>query len=289
LSQVYDCFTFFSELDLLEIRLHELSPVVTRFVIAESPTTFQGRPKPLHFLENRDRFQPFADRIRHIIVEDMPGGTSEADNWRREHHQRNALLGGIGDAAPDDTVLLSDVDEIPRAEAVTEAARSSGPEAVVHCFELQMFRYYINLREAEPWVRNGPRTIRRRYLRSFQALRDVKPPVVNPLRSIQRWVAGSIGLGVPIRRRLLHDAGWHFTSLGGAEAFAEKLRSFSHVDPERRRSPDADMMEPAKAQIKAALDEGGLQCVSIDNRFPRYLVDNLPRFRRLVAPAQPEA
>lgn len=284
MSQVYDCFTFFSELDLLEIRLHELSPVVTRFVIAESPTTFQGRPKPLHFLENRDRFRPFADRIRHIVVKDMPGGTSEADNWRREYHQRNALLGGIGDAAPDDLVMLSDVDEIPRAAAVTEAARSSEPGAVVHCFELEMFRYYINLQEGEPWVRSSPRTVRRRYLRSFQALRGVKPPTTNPLRSLQRWVAGSIGLGTPIRRKLLRDAGWHFTSLGGVEAFAEKLRSFSHVEPERRRSPDADMVEPAKARIEAALDKGGLRPVPVDDRFPRYLIDNLPRFRDLLAP-----
>jgi hypothetical protein len=112
----------------------------------------------------------------------------------------------------------------------------------------------------------------------------VKPPTTNPLRSLQRWVAGSIGLGTPIRRKLLRDAGWHFTSLGGVEAFAEKLRSFSHVEPERRRSPDADMVEPAKARIEAALDKGGLRPVPVDDRFPRYLIDNLPRFRDLLAP-----
>jgi beta-1,4-mannosyl-glycoprotein beta-1,4-N-acetylglucosaminyltransferase len=152
-----------------------------------------------------------------------------------------------------------------------------------------MFRYYVNLREAEPWVRSSPRAIRRRHLRSFQALRDVKPPAADPFSSVQRWVTGSIGLGVPIRRKLLHDAGWHFTSLGGAEALAEKLRSFSHLEPERRRSPDADMVEPARMRISAALDEGGLQRVPIDDRFPRYLVDNLSRFRGLVAPARPAA
>jgi beta-1,4-mannosyl-glycoprotein beta-1,4-N-acetylglucosaminyltransferase len=32
---VYDCFTFYNELDLLEIRLHTLADVVDRFVLVE--------------------------------------------------------------------------------------------------------------------------------------------------------------------------------------------------------------------------------------------------------------
>jgi hypothetical protein len=72
MPRIFDCFTFLNEFDLLEIRLHELAPVVDRFVIAESPVTFTGRPKPLHFLDNRARFAAFADKIIHIVVDDQP-------------------------------------------------------------------------------------------------------------------------------------------------------------------------------------------------------------------------
>ena len=41
--KVYDCFTFFNELDLLEVRLAELYNVVDHFVIVESPISFTGK------------------------------------------------------------------------------------------------------------------------------------------------------------------------------------------------------------------------------------------------------
>ena len=54
---ITDAFMFFNELELLEIRLHELSSVVDRFVLVEARETFSFRPKPLHYYENRARFR----------------------------------------------------------------------------------------------------------------------------------------------------------------------------------------------------------------------------------------
>jgi hypothetical protein len=50
---VYDCFIFFNELDLLEIRLNELNNVVDKFVIIEANKTFQNNHKPYYFEENK--------------------------------------------------------------------------------------------------------------------------------------------------------------------------------------------------------------------------------------------
>ena len=47
-SLVYACFVFWKELDLLELRLHELDAVVDYFVLVEATHTFSGQPKPLH-------------------------------------------------------------------------------------------------------------------------------------------------------------------------------------------------------------------------------------------------
>lgn len=53
---IIDCFTFFNELDVLEIRLRELDGVVDRFVLVEATLTHQGKPKPLLYAENKERF-----------------------------------------------------------------------------------------------------------------------------------------------------------------------------------------------------------------------------------------
>ena len=57
--KVYDCFTFFNELDLLEIRLNELNDVVDYFVLVEATTTYSGKPKELYFQKNKDRYKKF--------------------------------------------------------------------------------------------------------------------------------------------------------------------------------------------------------------------------------------
>ena len=119
---VWDCFTFFNELDILELRLAELDPVVDRFVVAEATRTFSNEPKPLHFADNRQRFSRWLPKITHVIIDDLP---AEGDAWDREAFQRNTVARGLGDARPDDVIMISDVDEIPFAENVTRVAREA--------------------------------------------------------------------------------------------------------------------------------------------------------------------
>lgn len=69
---IYDCFTFFNELELLELRLHELADVVDKFVLVEATKTHSNKSKPLYYWENRSRFGEFHDKIIHIIVDDLP-------------------------------------------------------------------------------------------------------------------------------------------------------------------------------------------------------------------------
>ena len=65
--RVLDAVLMSSELDLLEVRLHELSPVVDRFFILESNATFTGLPKPTYFADNLDRFADFAEKIEYNL------------------------------------------------------------------------------------------------------------------------------------------------------------------------------------------------------------------------------
>jgi len=283
MPRIFDCFTISNELDLLEIRLNELAPVVNTFVIAESPVTFQGDPKPLYFQENKNRFALFADRIRHVVVDDMPGGTGERSHLRRERHQRNSLLSALSDAVAQDFILLSDVDEIVRAEALRAAIDTNMTGPTVHCFELAFFRYFVNYLYREPWSRSGPRLTKRRYLTTMQGLRDVHPPAADPFSSATRWLKASLAMRKPIRRIVHRNAGWHFSYMGGIERVAQRLRSGSHMIGERSTNPKATMMAEATRRVAAAHTDKDLAKVALDGTFPAFLLQNQDRFRDLVA------
>ena len=99
---IYDCFSFFNELDLLEIRLETLDNVVDKFVLAESNYTHTGKPKPLYYKINKARFAKFNDKIIHVISPD-PDDPERAKSdveygWVCENRQRNATI--RADSAP---------------------------------------------------------------------------------------------------------------------------------------------------------------------------------------------
>jgi len=136
MPKIYDCFTYYNEELLLSLRLETLDKIVDTFVVAEATHTFSGKPKPLTF--NPARFGRFADRITHIIVDDMP--IELGDAWANEAHQRNALLRGLTTATPTDWVIISDVDEIPRPEAITRYR----PWNLYGTFVQRHFNYFVN-------------------------------------------------------------------------------------------------------------------------------------------------
>ena len=138
--KVYDCFTFFNELDVLEIRLQEMWDVTDYFVIAESNMSHSGKTKDYILLDNWNRFKPYADKIRRIDVNDMP---ETNDSWVRERFQRRSLGRGLTDMTPEDLVIVSDLDEIPRADAVAMIKEDENDYAK-YVLTIPMFQYKIN-------------------------------------------------------------------------------------------------------------------------------------------------
>ena len=64
---LFDCFTFYNELELLEIRLNCLDTFVDKFVLVESTKTFTNKDKELYFDNNKAKYSKFLNKI---------GGTS---------------------------------------------------------------------------------------------------------------------------------------------------------------------------------------------------------------------
>jgi hypothetical protein len=235
--KVFDLFPFNGEFAVLELKLAEMSPWVDHFVIIEAGQTFTGKPKPFHFAERRDAFAAYADKIIHVPVETFPNHLARP--WAREFFQRDRGVAGLaGRCAPDDVVIISDVDEIIRPEAVRDL-----PALAVGA-DLRTFQYFLNyelvgkkltvksvLTTAGLLARNGCS-----YLRTAIPRHAMRPYAPN--------------------------AGWHFTSVGSPEALEHKYQSFSHTEwSHLDRAHFAALAETIRASglgpnyVRRALDE----------------------------------
>lgn len=122
---IYDCFYFFNELDLLEIRLNILNNYVDKFILVEATETFNGKSKKLIYKDNIEKFKDFNHKIIHYIVDDYPDNkeiynkalnspnTGNKEHWwMREFYQKESLLKPLSIANDNDLIFISDIDEI---------------------------------------------------------------------------------------------------------------------------------------------------------------------------------
>ena len=236
----YDGFTFFNELELLELRLHELYEHIDVFVLVEAPWTFQGDRKPLFFHQNRRRFRRFLPKIRHVVVEDE---ADSSDPWEREFHQRNAIRRGLHDARPNDLVLVSDADEIIRPAAIAEAER----RACFSFLELDMFYYYLDWL-AQAWCRA--------YAAPYAVL-STMPDLSRPRMLDRKY----FDTGVP--ESVVPQAGWHFSWAGGVQRMIDKLGAFSHTEPSIQAWKDPTQLAAAVARREFFVDDMPLRPVTL--------------------------
>lgn len=281
---IYDCFSFFNELDLLEIRLNVLKDVVDKFVLVEATQTHAGQSKPLYYQENAGRFSAFGDRIIHIVVSDFSGAeganTARERAWAVENIQRNAIALGLKEAQESDTILISDLDEIPNPEVLVEVVGKSGLTrlGLMPCY------YYLNFRNYSlpEWTLStqvlsyrtfcDPRTYR-----NFRFNEFVIPSVNRiPSASMIRFSKSD---------RTVHDAGWHFSYQGGAKMICRKIQSIAHTefDTENTHS-EVWVEERIKKGEDVFLRGDRFFAEKLDERFPSYVRDHVDRYAHMIFP-----
>jgi hypothetical protein len=221
--KIFDCVPFFNEFEQLRLRIACLEDVVDRFVVMEAHQTHTGKAKPLYLAESG-----YADLLQHpkvcVRAVDLPVGYS---HWEREQYQREAIgpaLKALG-AVPEDLVLVSDVDEIPTAAAVRRAREVLGAarERTILIFEQRMFYFRLNFELV--WSRKLP------WLGTAAALYG-RARSINGLRTTGRNIRGRHAQGFDRGANVfqLPHGGWHFSYLGGDEAFRVKLAAFAHQE-----------------------------------------------------------
>ena len=290
---------FFNELDLLEIRLNILDEYVDYFVISEATVTFSGKTKPLYYLENKSRFKKFEHKIIHNIVDNTPSDFSEwvpshqyytdrdksyqhksegkplnllSLDFQREVFQRDSVINSLlGVANDDDTIIMSDLDEIPNPLKFDEILSSINIDNMVH-FRQKWYMYYLNNFYEKDWF--GTHACKFGYLKkySMDLLQYHK-------EDASRQSGGAI----------IDNAGWHFSFLGGEKAVKEVLSAYSYQGGRAAKVLfflDKIFKNRIKNRIKNNKDifltGRTFRTVKVDQSFPKYLVDNVDVYKHLI-------
>ncbi|MHA3788751.1 glycosyltransferase family 17 protein [Flavobacterium hauense] len=267
---VYDCFIFFNELDLLEIRLNELDSVVDKFVIVEADRTFQNDPKPFIFEENKERFAKYLDKIIHVKLTKYPlfiPVINPFSPWKLEFYQRNSILKGLKECNQDDIILISDIDEIPRASLLKEYLERGVDR--IYGLKMDMFMYFFNHKliydkesrmtkeEAKDGIWFGT---------AMMPYNLLKQTPVRIRKTLMRT----------LRRKQVYDiipnAGWHFTFMGGFNKIKQKLEAFSHTEYNLDRIKDECFIENCLKNGKDILGRNmEFEVMSSIDSLPEYL------------------
>lgn len=272
---IYDCFVFYDELDLLEIRLNTLNDVVDRFVIVEARETFSQTEKPLFYELNKKRFAKFEDKISTVVIDRFPRMNWKklrpARNWDRENYQRNALLQGLTQCTNDDIIIFSDVDEIPRPEKVLEYKNTPG----IKTFYQEMYFYYLNYlvvdhpepnsmyKDYKPW--HGSVMGSYRYFKK-------SPNDVRTFRSRK-----------DSEHTMVMDGGWHYSFMGGTEMILKKLRAYAHTEYMGSETFNPQWIEEQVRAGKDVLNRSmSFKQVALEERAPKYLAENQDLYRHLI-------
>ena len=153
--KIFDCFMYFDEEMVVDVRLNTLNEFVDYFVIVESRFTHKGDLRELKF--NHKKFEKFKDKIIYVIDDQIYSQTekikpldNEGEKSRkyifnsayRENGQRNLISKGLSRAGNEDFILISDVDEIPKLDNLN--LKTINKKIIL--FKQDMFYYKFNLK-----------------------------------------------------------------------------------------------------------------------------------------------
>ena len=282
--KIFDCFMYFDEEILLDLRMNILDKYVDYFVIVESTFTHKGEERKLHF--NHKRFEKFENKIIYLVYDEKPKDIKEIlkndiepdisnkfiiNALLRENGQRNFIINGLKDADDDDYILVSDVDEIPNLEKVD----FSKINQKILLFRQDMFYYKFNLNLPNfSWT--GTKGCKKRNFISPQWLRNIKDRKYNFLR-FDTFFSKTKYMNI----KIIDNGGWHFTNLKNAKEIEYKLKSYLH-------HREFDVNPISSDEIKKIMnDKIAIYDLSLDKRtqkighgkkLQKYSLEKLPKF-----------
>ncbi|MDC6469666.1 hypothetical protein PQZ69_00390 [Candidatus Pelagibacter sp.] len=229
--KIFDCFMYFDEDVVLDVRLNFLDKFVDKFVIIESEYNHKGEKRTPLF--NIAKFEKFKDKIKYILTNDIPPGIEKINKddkeneiyrksilnaWKRENLQRNQIQKGLTEANKEDWIIISDLDEIPNLSKINLKNTKNN----LIFFKQHMMYYKFNLKlENYIWV--GSKACKMKNLESPQWIRDIKDREYNWWR-IDTYFSKRKYSNI----LFAEDGGWHFSYLKNPKDIEKKLKSYLH-------------------------------------------------------------
>ena len=264
---IIDCFPFFNELDLLEIRLNVLNDVVDKFVLVEASKTQSLIDKPFYFEESKDRYSKFLDKIIHVKITDYP----KKDGWAMENYQRNCIVKGLQqlELKEEDIIGVSDLDEIWFPE-IRDKFEEYFKEVKFISVEMKYLVFYLNLETVDKkWIG----TI-------FAKAKDLINYTPQNLRNIKDHVSH------------VEEAGWHFGYQGGKEKVYNKYLSCIEPLDKSKIPSKEDFFKQFDDRIK---HEGSfiysddinntsvkLNKINVEDNLPKYISSNIDKYNHMI-------
>jgi len=266
---IYDCFQYFNEEHIADLRFNILNEFVDYFVIVESTVNHQGKEKKLQFDINK--YQKFKKKIKYIIVDDTPENIKkphEGGESLVEQHQRNSLMKVLNKADDEDLIILSDVDEVPNLKKLNSFNKKN-----FGVFSQKMFMYKINFLNLDENNWHGSKICLKKKLKSPQWLRDLK------FKKYPFW-----RIDKPRNIQIIQDGGWHFAYLQSAENISKKIRSFAHGEFNKEHLTDEMKIRDKILKGEDVFERGfKIKKVSIDKSFPDYIQKNQNMLKNWIA------
>jgi beta-1,4-mannosyl-glycoprotein beta-1,4-N-acetylglucosaminyltransferase len=232
MSKIYDCFPFFNELDILEIRLELMYDYVDYFIISECDSTFSGLDKPFYFEENKNKYSKYLDKIIHIkhyntkdylnlennfegkkgVIYDnilkrlsymikSPQTDFGAPHWCRDFYHKELTMLGLDICEPNDIILFGDCDEIPNPSELNFDGNT-------YVLNQKNMMYYINVEnKTQLWYGTIITKLENLVNESCMFTRDAR-----------------------MSFKIIDNAGWHLSWMGGKDRMIKKLISWSHQE-----------------------------------------------------------
>ena len=291
--KIYDCFMYFDEDVILDLRLNILNPFIDYFVIVESTFNHKGEKRKLKFDINK--YKKFENKIIYLIFDEEPSGIEkvfDTDNEgevsrklilnaaSRENGQRNFISKGLERANEKDLILISDVDEIPNLEKINWNILKDQ----IVLFKQDMFYYKLNLRLPD-LIWSGSKACKKKYLKSPQWLRNIKDKKYSFFRLDTLFSEKKY-----INIKFINNGGWHFSNIKTAAEIEYKLKSYLHhreFDLNTiSESEIEDIIKNKQAIYDLRVDKkinkigSGNKLVEHPlNKLPSYILENIDKYK----------
>ena len=268
--KIYDCFLYFDEDLLLDLRLNTLNNYVDQFIILEAKEDHIGNKRELKF--DIKKFKKFEHKIHYIGIEkiNLDKNIKIPKNWNqyhlREQSFRNSIATYIKHTNDDDWIIISDLDEIPNPQSI----KKFNSKLKFAVFEQKLFYYKFNLVSPNyNWY--GSRICIKKYLKSPQWLRNHK---------VKKKFLGIFNRGINV----IKNGGWHFCNLKSPLEIKKKIESFAHSELNKEEYKNLEHIEDC---IEKGIDlfNRNLQFekILITSDFPSYLYENKDKYDSWIA------